>query len=180
MCTRGNHDEWVAQLIRAGRSLHEAPLVERTWALCNAGKLDAADASWLEQFPTSLTVELDMISYGLTHLYRGYEEIVSLLAFADFSEQAFGCRDMTSLIFGHTHRQSIRWLSNQHCWLNSGSASYRRRDDPDQRAHYATITDGRLALHRLPYDLTPLREAIQRVELSEAEMNSAAFFFGLR
>ena len=81
---------------------------------------------------------------------------------------------------GHTHRQSIRYLSDMCSWLNPGSVSYRRRDDPDQAAHYATIIDGKISLKRAEYDISPLYRFVQNISLKESEMEVANFFFGPR
>ncbi len=77
------------------------------------------------------------------------------------------------LILGHTHRQAVRYLSDEVFWLNPGSASYRRYDDPDQTAHYATIIDGVISLKRLSYDMERLRQAVSQIELIDSEMRVA-------
>jgi len=87
---------------------------------------------------------------------------------------------ITRLILGHTHRQVIRHLSDTLLWLNPGSALYRRRDDPDQTAHYATITDGVISLRRVPYNLEPLRRYVGQVCLKESEVSVAEHIFGPR
>jgi len=84
------------------------------------------------------------------------------------------------LIFGHTHRQAVRYLSDTVRWINPGSVSYRRRDDPDQTAHYATIVDGVVSLQRLAYDLEPVHTLASQVALKESEMRAAAYIFGPR
>jgi predicted phosphodiesterase len=179
ICTQGNHDQWVAINYRAGKTLETVPMADRAWVHYTVGLLDEADVTFLEGLPRAMVVDVDGVTYGLTHLYQAYEEIVSLYAFHNFIAETFD-EDPLRVILGHTHRQSIRYLSNEHLWLNPGSVSYRRQDDPDQTAHYATIVDGVLALHRLAYDLTPLRAAVQRVSLKEGEMRVAHFFFGTR
>jgi putative phosphoesterase len=180
ICTQGNHDRWVALNFREGKTLENVPAAERAWVHYNVGLIDDADASFLEQLPLAVTVDIDGVSYGMTHLYDDYKEIVSLHTFDQFVGQMFNNGKLQRLIFGHTHRQSIRQLSNDYLWINPGSVSYRRQDDPDQTAHYATLVDGVLALHRIPYDLDPLRAAVDQLELRAGEMKVAHFFFGLR
>ncbi len=177
ICTKGNHDGWTVLNYRRGKTLAVVPESERAWVHYTVERLDEDDIRFLGDLPVAVAVEIDGQPYGLTHLYRDYEEIVSLHAFTQFAAETFGDEPLTRLIFGHTHRQSIRYLSNESLWINPGSVSYRRKDDPDQTAHYATITDGVLALHRLEYDLTPLRQALQNVHLSEPEMRVARHFF---
>jgi hypothetical protein len=65
-------------------------------------------------------------------------------------------------------------------WFNPGSVSYRRRDDPDQTAHYALIIDGEIKLKKKPYDLSPLRRYVNGVSLKESELEVARWFFGQR
>lgn len=180
ICTKGNHDQFVAYCYRQGHLLETVPIEERAWVHHNAGLLNEADITFLEQLPEAVAFELDGTSYGMTHLYQKYEEIVSLHAFEQFRRRLFADGDFPRLILGHTHRQSIRYLSDTLLWLNPGSVSYRRPDDPDQTAHYATITDGVISLRRLAYPLEPLRRQVGLVSLKESEMKAAERFFGPR
>lgn len=180
ICTKGNHDQFVAYCYRQGHLLEAVPMAERAWVHHNASLLTEADITFLEQLPEAVTFELNGISYGMTHLYQAYEEIVSLYAFEQFRHRLFADGDFPRLILGHTHRQSIRYLSDKLLWLNPGSVSYRRADDPDQTAHYATITDGSISLHRLAYELEPLHQEVKRVVLKESEMALVERFFGSR
>jgi len=119
----------------------------------------------------------------LTHLYKDYQEIVSTTAFDEFCLDIFTANKaikITRLIFGHTHRQAVRYLSDDLLWLNPGSVSYRRPDDPDQSAHYATINDGVLSLKRASFDLRPLRRYVNGISLKESERDVAEWFFGYR
>lgn len=183
ICTMGNHDQWVAMQFRTGSFFESMPVEERTWAHHNASLLTEADVAFLESLPIAATLQLDGTGYGLTHLYQEYDEIVSLHAFMNFRAGAFkgaAANDFKRLILGHTHRQSVRYLSDEVLWLNPGSVSYRRRDDPDQTAHYITITDRVISLKRQAYDLEPLRKAVQGVSLKESEMQVTRWFFGNR
>ncbi len=182
-CVQGNHDRWLVNCYRDGNTLECMPLDERTWAYHNVSLLDERDIKYLEQLPATITFESDGVKYGITHLYQEYEEIVSIHAYKEFLEKDAQTGDGTCIskfIFGHTHRQAVRYLSDKLLWLNPGSVSYRRNDDPDQTAHYATITDGTIALKRLAYDIKPLRRYVNQVSLKEAEMNVAKQFFGPR
>ena len=182
-CVQGNHDAWVALNYRQGNTLETVPEADRAWAHFTAGLLSEAEIQFLEGLPRSLIFSLDGITYGLTHMFRDYNEIVSLNAFAQFRTEAFDHTvpgEITRLILGHTHRQAIRYLADDRLWLNPGSVSYRRMDDPDQTAHYATITDGKISLQRLEYDRSALYRAVQGMQLNRSEMKVAHFFFGPR
>lgn len=178
-CVQGNHDAWVALCYRRGHTLATIPPEEQAWVHHNAGTLEEEDITFLETLPKAVTCEIDGIQYGITHMYQDYDEIVSLHAFQEFREQIFDRKPIDNLILGHTHRQAIRYLSDSIKWINPGSVSYRRPDDPDKSAHYATITDGKISLHRLEYDLAPASMAVRQVKLKDSEMLAADFIFGI-
>ena len=184
ICTQGNHDRSLVHHYRSGLTLDAVPPEQRAWVHLNAGLVDEADVAFLDSLPLARSFEMDGDHYGMSHLYQEYKEIVSLYAFEQFRAQTFGENGrgaaITRLIFGHTHRQSVRSLSDELLWLNPGSVSYRRTDDPDQSAHYATLTDGVISLRRLPYDLRRLHRFVQGVSLKPEELRAANFFFGPR
>lgn len=182
ICVQGNHDRWVVANYRQGKTAEQVPAAERAWVHHNAGRLSAEAIAFLEQLPQARSFALDGLDYGLTHLYQEYEEIVSLHQFSQFARETFAGTEPPRLIIGHTHRQAIRYLSDNRLWLNPGSVSFRRPDDPDKSAHYAVIVDGQLSLRRVVYRLGPLRKAVARVAaeapLQPSEMASAYRFFG--
>jgi len=183
VCTQGNHDRWMIETYRAGKLLDRLPIKKRAWIHHNASLLNEEYITFLESLPEAIDFQLDGINYGMVHLYQDYTEIVSLHAYQEFCRQTFnGCSNpvFSRLIFGHTHRQGIRYLSDDALWVNPGSASYRRPDDPDQTAHYATITNGVISLKRLTYDLSLLQKYIRGVRLQKAELQVAKRFFGER
>lgn len=182
-CVQGNHDGWLVQVYRDGKTLEKVPRWLRAWVHHNAALVDEADIQFLAALPRSLTFELDGLPYAMKHFYDGYQEIVSLYAYRQFIGETFGAplaAQNPRLILGHTHRQSVRFLADDICWINPGSVSYRRSDDPDQTAHYATITDGKVSLQRLEYDITPLRRAVDSVRLKRSEMKIAQRMFAPR
>ena len=183
VCTQGNHDRWLAQQFRSGNLYPQMAQEERCWVHHNTSQVTADDVDYLEALPRAIRFSLDGVEYGMTHLYRDYEEITSLYACHRFWAEMFSGEIYPPggrLILGHTHRQSVRYLSDETLWLNPGSVSYRRRDDPDQSAHYAVLVEGTISLRRVDYDLSSLRRAIRGVSLKESEMQVAEFFFGER
>ncbi|MFP4439451.1 MAG: metallophosphoesterase family protein [Chloroflexaceae bacterium] len=183
VCVQGNHDRQIVACYREHAQLDRMLPRAREWQHHNAQHLDEEDITFLEQLPRAVDFELDGIHYGMTHMYKGYNMIVSRHAFAGFRAETFTNTDpvtITHLIFGHTHRQGIYHLGDAMTWLNPGSASYRRQDDPDQTAHYLTITDGSIRLHRLAYDLQPLYKYVAHVTLQKSELDTARWFFGPR
>jgi putative phosphoesterase len=183
ICTQGNHDKWLVENYRSGQLLEHISPEERAWVHHNASLLGDEDIHFLSSLPVAITFQQDGVNYGMTHLYKEYEEIVSTHTYDEFCSQSFAeweNHPFSRLIFGHTHRQAIRYLSDDVLWLNPGSVSYRRRDDPDQSAHYATIVDGILSLKREPYNLNPLRRHIRGVALKDSEMRVVERFFRKR
>ncbi len=182
VCVQGNHDREVVGYYRSGERGERVPREERKWAHYNAGLLSEAEIAFLEQLPMAVTLTLDGIRYGMTHMYRGYSEIVSLHAYTQFRAATYADGDQplpNRLIFGHTHRQCVHHLSDSLLWLNPGSISYRRPDDPDQSAHYVTITDGVISLRRLAYDLEPMWRALRAIPVKVSEAVAAERFFPL-
>lgn len=179
ICVQGNHDRQVAATW-AEEDLWRLPDGALYWRHHNARRLTAEDAAFLAGLPEAVTFELDGIRYGMTHLYRGYDLILHRHAYRTFCAQRFAGEVIERLILGHTHRQAVVVLGEEEQWLNPGSVSYRRRDDPDQEAHYMVIADGQVSLRSVPYDLQAVyREAI-RQPLVEEELEVARWFFGPR
>ena len=176
-CTRGNHDGWVASRYRAGLRGDAVPRHDRGWVHHNAALLNEHEIQFLEKLPERLAFSADGFQYGMRHLYVDYHEIVSLHAFDAYVTEHFTGALHPRLIFGHTHRQAIRLLSSECLWMNPGSSSYRRQDDPDTTAHYITIVDGAITLHRLEYDRTPLLAELDNIALSQAVREAALRMF---
>ncbi|MDA0789864.1 MAG: metallophosphoesterase family protein [Proteobacteria bacterium] len=173
----GNHDQTVAQQYRKGRFLDTLPLSERMWVNHNVSQLDDADIAYLEQLPMMLTFSADGFDYALTHIHDGYREIKSLHQYETFRNARFGGAAFTRLLLGHTHRQAVRYLSDDLLWLNPGSGSYRRPDDPDKSAHYATIVDGRISLGRVAFDHGHLYRVTQQLDINDAEKGHGLNFW---
>ena len=182
---RGNHDDRVIDLWRKG-DYADAPSMEFGWAHHNCMRLRGSDIADLDALPYSRCFQADGIAYLMAHRCgNGYETIESQYHFDRFWAEHFdlpGCEGMERrMIFGHTHRQMAVRLENG-LWINPGSASYRRPDDPDKTAHYAVIEAGNIRFERVPYDRRPLyEEAVRwRSRMNPGEWHVADFFFGWR
>ncbi|AJY75860.1 metallophosphoesterase family protein [Paenibacillus beijingensis] len=182
ICVKGNHDEKVAAFYRNQDSLWNVSDEERKWAHDNAQKLDETDVEFLENLPYSATFTLDAVGYSMQHMYKGYETIQSLHHYKEFWEhqtvEPIKSMSHKTMIFGHTHRRCIHHLGNTERWINPGSVSYRRPDDPDKTAHYMTITDGRIDMRHVKYDRSPLLQATLANKLNQWERDVALVFFG--
>ena len=155
------------------------------WVHYNCEQLNDQDIRWLKQLPETAYFEADGWKYGIAHQYdSGYGTIESRYAFDKYWAEHYGTDNTGNrrLIFGHTHRQCIHILGDGMEWLNPGSASYRRPDDLDKTAHYATITDGEIRLKQIPYDRKPqfekAKEFISTDKMMRTEIQDFMFFFG--
>lgn len=157
ICVQGNHDRQVVRCYYSYTSEEPQP-VGVEWQHHNAQLLQEDDINFLEGLPVVVEFRLDGCHYGMTHMYDGYETITNLYAYRTFCARTFSNKPscIHRLIFGHTHRQCIHSLSNNVLWLNPGSTSYRRRDDPDQLAHYMVIEDGVIAHKAVSYDMSSM------------------------
>ncbi|GAA3409199.1 metallophosphoesterase family protein [Paenibacillus hodogayensis] len=181
VCVQGNHDRNVAAAYRDAEKLRSIPDEELKWAHDNARKLNDDEVAFLESLPVSVSFLADGIGYSLQHMYIRYDTIASLPQFDEFWQRHTDgeVRDAACrrLIFGHTHRRCVHYLADRDLWLNPGSVSYRRKDDPSKEAHYMTITDGRIEMKSVEYDRSPLLRAVQSIRLTESEKETGLDFF---
>ena len=182
ICVRGNHDDIIIDVYRNGNRGLDVAEAQIKWAHHNARLLGEAEIAFLESIPEYRTFEMDGYSYTMQHLYENYLTIDSLPKYDAFwAERNGGTIEAAGdrrIIFGHTHRRCVHYLSDTSLWLNPGSVSYRRPDDPSKEAHYFSITDGKIAMKSLVYDRTPLLEATKKLQLRDDEMKVAYVFFG--
>jgi len=159
----GNHDLGV---VRA----YEHPDKDKplTWRIDNARKLEQRHVEYLKNLPDRLVLDIDGDAYGITHAYRDYDIIRSLEAFLHFSNEQFSL-NLRKMIFGHTHRRELHYLSDEEYWLNPGSVSYRRPDEDYRGAHYAVILDGKPSLRSVSYPVEKLYHEVLTSSVCESE-----------
>lgn len=180
---QGNHDRSIIRAFRSALELVTLPPERTFWHHHNALRVDAAIVDFLDALPSVVSFQIDGVRYGMSHYYRDYEVIESARQFDEFRAVAFEHNSqppVTQLIFGHTHRQSIRDFGGGRLSINPGSTSYRRSDDPDQRAHYAVVIDGKPQLRSVEYDVSPVLAATSKAELFPHEREMTDWFFGQR
>ncbi len=173
-CVAGNHDQYVLELLNG-----DLPYVPGTWLNHNTKALDDEHIDFLRQLPMADTFMHAQTRWGLVHAYQDYDTILSAGQFRAFTQATFG-QGLERLVFGHTHRQARHYVSNDLMWLNPGSVSYRRPDDPDQSAHYAVLIDQEMYLRSCPYDVRPLFEAIDRCGITDQNKEVSLVFWGQR
>ena len=180
-CVRGNHDAHVLALRREDcRRAYDAR--QWQWAHQNLEQLTEQELDYLRALPDTLCLEADGIRYQMQHQFDGgYGTVESLAQFHDFWKggQEYAVR---RLLFGHTHRRGMHLLDESSHWLNPGSASYRRPDDPDKRAHYMMLEDGTVRFGAISYDRSPLLaktvEYLREGRMLTTHLQDACFFFG--
>lgn len=180
-CVLGNHDAHVLSLTREDcKRAYDARAW--TWAHQNLELLDEEDLAFLRSLPKLLFLTADGIAYQMQHQYdEGYGTIESISQFQAFWR---GEADMPQrrMLFGHTHRRGLHLLDAQTGWLNPGSVSYRRPDDPDKQAHYLVIEDGRVRFGNVAYDRSRLLEKtweyLRGGHMLKENLQDAFFFFG--
>jgi len=180
----GNHDRHVINIYESGEWTNVTD-GKYKWVHYNCERLSEKDIDWMKQLPEKAYFEADGWSYGIAHQYdNGYGTVESRYAFDQYWNASYGaeCDGKRQLIFGHTHRQCIHTLGEGMEWINPGSISYRRPDDPDKTAHYAVILDGNIQLKSIAYDRTlQLAEAkrlLKNDRMMRTELQDFMFFFG--
>lgn len=141
------------------------------------------DISFLRLLPKVLRWKMDGIEYCMTHYYDpDYSKL--LLSRTNFNTYWTKlCPDSDPeaehrLIFGHTHMAGAMRLDDRMMWLNPGSVSYRRPDDPTKNADYAVIENGKVHLRYVPYEKKRLYEKVLSLNLQKCEKDEGLFFFG--
>jgi predicted phosphodiesterase len=180
----GNHDQELVQLYEQsnGDMSNIAP-EEYCWVHHNCSRLSQEDIDYLKSLPETMDFTADGYYYRMSHMYDGRERPKSIQQFDDFVAQIpLPQTDLpVRLILSHTHRQAICQFRDEKLWINPGSASYRRPDDPEKSAHYAVIEDGVISLRAVDYCRTPLlRETLNLAlaqKMRENQLRVAFFFF---
>ena len=184
-CVVGNHDE---RLIRTWyeNKFNALPPEELWWVHHNCQRMDQEHVRFLEELPAHMSFEMDGVQYLMQHSFipDRYDNINSQYHFDRYWEEhstlsrAPGAE--RRMIFGHSHRQLVQRHGGDSLWMNPGSTSYRRPDDPNKDAYYIVIENGKIDMRHTPYNREPLlQEAIRaRPFMKPEEWSVAWFFFG--
>ena len=186
-CVSGNHDRHLLNVLASGETETLRGTDRWKWVHDNCDRVTDEDVAYLRSLPMALQMRADGISYLMCHQLGedayAYRTPESIAEFNDFW-QAHGTQTEGErrLILGHTHRRCVHLLDQGMLWLNPGSASYRRPDDPDKRAHYIIIDGGRIELRAVDYDRRPsYRRALEYARSGHmllTDLQDAMFFFG--
>lgn len=183
---KGNHDAHTVHIFRDTPWKQVQP-GEFKWVHHTCGRLDGEDIAYLDRLPETLYLEADGAGYLICHQYgAGYETVESSDQFnrlwnSRVKEMGKTVKEKR-MVFGHTHRQGIHILGENLLWLNPGSVSYRRPDDPSKNAEYMVIQDGTIFFRSVPYDrsrsLKAAYEYLEKKIMMTTELQDAFFFFG--
>ncbi|WP_440894671.1 metallophosphoesterase family protein [Amphibacillus sp. Q70] len=180
---RGNHDD---HMIRIWKQISQGiEQNEFKWIHHNADILEQRDIDFLENLPKTISFDIENVGYVLQHQWKenSYETIQSEYHFDQFWAEKYTGNlqgDFEKrIIFGHTHRQGIHYVANDKLWINPGSISYRRPDDPTKDAHYMILQGEEILFKQLPYDKTKLMNEVMKWEgkIKKSDMDVALFFF---
>lgn len=181
----GNHDTHLINIYR-NTDWKAVKGKDFKWVHENCWKLSDEHVSFLENLPTHLCFEADGWQYMIQHQYNSSYGIIESFdqfdRYWDEHSESKGYRGRRRMFFGHSHRQTMSILYGDREWINPGSISYRRPDDPDKESHYAIIEDGRVEFRRVPYDrsvqLGVAQEHCRLGDMMETELQDFYFFFG--
>lgn len=186
-CVAGNHDAHLLRVYASGEAARLHGTKSYKWVHDNCERVTAEDIAFLQGLPCHLSFEADGVSYVMQHQVKvdSYEMPECMQAFDALWDAWYtGKRPSVErrMIFGHTHRRCVHQLAEDTLWLNPGSVSYRRPDDPDKRAHYMMIENGEISFHAVAYDRSEmLARAMAYVRsgtMLMTDLQDAMFFFG--
>lgn len=173
IAVRGNHDHAVAHGAdpRASPAKQPLALALRDWT---RGQLNPADLQWLATLPLRQNCEVAGARFTVVHAtpadplydYRLRPDSPDALL-----EQLTTGIHADVLVVGHTHWPLRRTVGTLQV-VNPGSVGQPLDGDP--RASYATWDDGRITVHRVAYDLTPVLTALDAMPADRACRSSVA------
>lgn len=187
LIVQGNHDRMAVNAFRR-EDFHHMPSKSYRWLHFNLERMTMEQINYLESLPVHQLFYADGWTYLMKHEYitGTYDMIESRAQFESYwrehTPELYWNAPKRRMIFGHSHRQCIHVLGEGMEWINPGSASYRRPDDPDKTAHYMVIEDGIVGIRRVSYDREPLHEeALRQLKegrMMDSELQYFMFHFG--
>ena len=188
VCVMGNHDAHLLRILALGEAEAFRGTARYQWVHDNIDRITVSDADFLRALPNKVCFSSDGINYLMQHqMQEGtYDVPENLQCFNDLWANGYKNRAVQGIekrmIFGHTHRRCVHVLDNDRLWMNPGSASYRRPDDPDKRAHYMIVENGRVEFRAVSYDRSTMLERtlvyVRTGTMLETDLQDAMFFFG--
>ena len=185
-CVMGNHDRHLLNILFSGEVDAFRGTNRYKWVHDHCERVTDEDIAFLAALPQHMSFEADGAAYLMQHqmLDNSYDMPESVQTFDAFWRVWYAgeSKPERRMISGHTHRRLVHRLDNDRRWLNPGSASYRRPDDRDKRAHYMLIEDGDIRFGAVEYDrsamLARAMDYVKKGTMLETDLQDAMFFFG--
>lgn len=187
LLVQGNHDLHAVKISQQ-EDFRNMPAKLYKWIHYNLERMDREQVEYLKNLPLHQYFMADGWHYLMQHQYvqGSYDVIESRSQFEhywrEYTPEEYWDAPKRRMIFGHSHRQCIHILDKNMEWINSGSVSYRRPDDPDKTAHYMVIENGVVVMKQILYNRQPLyEEALRQIEdgrMMDSEIQDFMFFFG--
>ena len=184
---KGNHDGNAVRVFHTEDFRH-VPAGQYKWVHHNLERMIGEQVAYIDSLSESAVFQADGWVYLVQHQYRpgSYEVIECRHVFEEHwrrhTPKEYWVAPRRRMVFGHTHRQCVHILGDGMEWLNPGSVSYHRQDDPDKDARYMVITDGSIKMRSLPYPREPLlKETFRQLKagrMAEQEMRYFFYYFG--
>lgn len=187
----GNHDTYLVKTYNEhGRSV-EDPLLARSFCEHNLAMLTQEDMEYLAALPLETTVELDGITYFMTHIYdpqdeealaHQLEQYRPISSFDHYWQEKVGTtQGKRCIVIGHHHHCMVLQLKADAMLINPGSASYKLGVDGYAKgAAYVVMEDGTPYFRWADFDLTEDYKTIseQMLNLGEGQRSSGLAIFG--
>ncbi len=158
---RGNHDHAVAQRVmpRGGKGFRMLAAVTRPLHLKD---LEPESITWLAELPVTQFVELGGYSFFLVHA-TPRDPMDEYLVTRDEWAPRLEKIDADFVCVGHTHIPMHITVGDTQL-INPGSVGQPRDGIP--QASYAIIENGKVELHRVPYDVEAELAQVRRAGVS--------------
>ncbi|HEX2869385.1 MAG TPA: metallophosphoesterase family protein [Ignavibacteriales bacterium] len=156
----GNHDNAIANNVDCGcrGDFRKFSVETRQWHKALLGK---EELGFLRHLPTIQKTGVDGRSVFMAHA-TPQGGLTRYINENELEDEIKGVSDEIILL-GHTHIQFMRYVGTT-LVVNPGSVGLARDGGS---ACYATITDGQIKLHRLPYDVERTVKALMDSPVSE-------------
>ena len=149
----GNHDTGLAAIYNRGFTPLTNPLLAESFCQHNLSVLTKEDMAYVSSLPLEITVEMDDITFFMTHIYN-YEDGQALLhqleqynsipSFEQYWQQKVGkTQGKRCLVLGDSHHSMLVQPIRDALILNPGAAGYNLGADSAYKgASYIVMQDG--------------------------------------
>lgn len=177
LAVAGNHDRALVKLAEEGGHLLSCEQA-KTPAVWNVAAMTDEDIDYLRGLPDEILLELDGITYYITHtlceedMHVWKKEMVKhrqLPMFEAIWKERVGQNSTARrMVFGHSHQCCLSVVSRNADVINPGSVSYRVCEDAAATgADYMVIQDGEVLVRHVDYPTAHIHSLIDRTAFNE-------------